>query len=90
MQSLNNKYLKFLGRLHKIKDVDIALKDATNIFDNISVDLIYAFHGQRLVDWTNELETFLSTNNLQHLSLYQLTIEEGTKFLKITKMVLLK
>ena len=82
MQSLNNKYLKFLGRLHNVNDVDIALRDANNIFDNISVDLIYAFHGQKLVDWTNELVSFLSKNDLQHLSLYQLTIEEGTKFFK--------
>ncbi len=82
VQSLNNRYLKFLGRLHSIKDVDIALNEATKIFDNISVDLIYAFDGQNLVDWTNELVSFLSKNNLQHLSLYQLTIEEGTKFFK--------
>ena len=82
VQSLNNKYLKFLGRLHNINDIDITLKDANNIFDNISVDLIYAFHGQNLVDWTNEWVSFLNKNNLQHLSLYQLTIEEGTKFFK--------
>ena len=44
--------------------------------------MIYAFHGQKLVDWTNELVSFLSKNDLQHLSLYQLTIEEGTKFFK--------
>ena len=82
VQSLNNKYLKFLGRLHNIKDVEIALKDASSIFDNVSIDLIYAFHGQKLVNWITELETLLNTNNLQHLSLYQLTIEEGTKFFK--------
>ena len=90
VQSLNNKYLKFLGRLHNINDIDIALKDANNIFDNISVDLIYAFHGQNLVDWTNELVSFLNKNNLQHLSLYQLTIEEGTKFFKDYKNGLIK
>ncbi len=82
VQSLNNKYLKFLGRLHNIKDVNIATRDASSIFDNISVDIIYAFYDQDLVEWTNELETFLKANNLHHLSLYQLTIEEGTKFFK--------
>ncbi len=82
VQSLNNRHLAFLGRLHDIKDVEISLKDALNIYDNISVDLIYAFHGQKLIDWTNELKNFLDANNLQHLSLYQLTIEEGTKFFK--------
>ncbi len=80
VQSLNNSNLKFLGRLHNINDVEIALKDAYNTFDNISVDLIYAFHGQKLNEWINELASFLNRNNFQHLSLYQLTIEEGTKF----------
>ena len=81
-QSLNNNYLKFLGRLHNIKDIKIALSDASEIFENISVDLMYAFYGQKIHDWTKELESFLNTYNLQHLSLYQLTIEEGTKFFK--------
>ena len=81
-QSLNNKYLNFLGRLHNIKDVKIALTDASEIFDNISVDLMYAFYDQEIDDWISELENFLNFFNLQHLSLYQLTIEEGTRFFK--------
>ena len=81
-QSLNNKYLNFLGRLHNIKDVEIALTDASEIFDNISVDLMYAFYGQKIDDWIRELENFLYFFNLKHLSLYQLTIEEGTRFFK--------
>ena len=81
-QSLNNKYLNFLGRLHNIKDVKITLTDASEIFDNISVDLMYAFNGQKIDDWISELENFLNFFNLQHLSLYQLTIEEGTRFFK--------
>ncbi len=82
VQSLNNKYLKFLGRLHDINDVNIAINEASSIFDNLSVDIIYAFHGQNLEEWSNELADFLKSNNLHHLSLYQLTIEEGTKFFK--------
>ena len=81
-QSLNNHNLKFLGILHNIKDVKTALADGSEIFDNISADLMYAFYGQNIDDWVNELESFLSFFNLQHLSLYQLTIEEGTKFFK--------
>ena len=81
-QSLNNHNLKFLGRLHNIKDVKTALTDGSEIFDNISADLMYAFYGQNIDDWVNELESFLSFFNIQHLSLYQLTIEEGTKFFK--------
>ncbi len=89
-QSLNNNYLKFLGRLHNIIDIKIALNNASEIFENISVDLIYAFYGQKIHHWTKELEIFLNTYNLQHLSLYQLTIEEGTKFFKDHKNGIIK
>ena len=58
----------------------IAVEHAAKTFNNVSVDLIYALHGQKILEWTNELEEFLENNNLQHLSLYQLTIEQGTKF----------
>ncbi len=80
VQSLNNDNLRFLGRLHNSLDAQITVEHAIKTFDNVSVDLIYAFHGQKLLDWTNELKTFLLNNDLQHISLYQLTIEEGTKF----------
>jgi len=90
VQSLNERYLEFLGRLHNIRDVKVALNDASEIFDNISVDLMYAFHGQKIQDWVNELDSFLNTYNLQHLSLYQLTIEEGTKFFKDHKNGIIK
>ena len=90
MQSLNNKYLNFLGRLHNINDAKIALNEALEVFDNVSVDLIYAFNDQKINDWIKELESFLKTYNLQHLSLYQLTIEEGTKFFKDHKNGVIK
>ncbi len=80
VQSLNDINLEFLGRLHNSVDAKIAINHATKIFNNVSVDLMYAFHGQKIKDWTNELKIFLKSNNLQHISLYQLTIEEGTKF----------
>ena len=89
VQSLNDKNLKFLGRLHNSIDVQTSLEHATEIFDNVSVDLIYAFHDQKILEWTNELEVFLKKNNLQHISLYQLTIEEGTKFFTYYKKGLL-
>ena len=59
-QSLNNHNLEFLGRLHNIKDVKNTLTDASEIFDNISADLMYAFYGQNIDDWVSELENFLS------------------------------
>ena len=80
VQSLNDKNLNFLGRLHNSMNAKVALEHATKTFNNVSVDLIYALHGQKILEWTNELEEFLENNNLQHLSLYQLTIEQGTKF----------
>ena len=80
VQSLNDKNLKFLGRLHNSMNAKVAVEHAAKTFNNVSVDLIYALHGQKILEWTNELEEFLENNNLQHLSLYQLTIEEGTKF----------
>ncbi len=90
VQSLNNKNLKFLGRLHNIKDAQITLENASNLFKNISVDLIYALYGQKLKIWTNELILFLKTNNLHHISLYQLTIEENTQFFNDYKKGLIK
>ena len=80
VQSLNNDNLKFLGRLHSTIDAEVAVEHATKIFNNVSVDLIYALHGQTLLNWTKELKLFLQKNDLQHISLYQLTIEKGTKF----------
>ena len=80
VQSLNDKNLKFLGRLHNSMNAKVAVEHASKTFNNVSVDLIYALHGQKILEWTNELEEFLENNNLQHLSLYQLTIEQGTKF----------
>ena len=80
VQSLNDKNLKFLGRLHNSMNAKVAVEHAAKTFNNVSVDLIYALYGQKILEWTNELEEFLENNNLQHLSLYQLTIEQGTKF----------
>ena len=80
VQSLNDENLKFLGRLHNSMNAKAAVEHAAKTFNNVSVDLMYAFHGQKIVTLTNELKVFLENNDLQHLSLYQLTIEEGTKF----------
>ena len=80
VQSLNDENLKFLGRSHNSLDAQLALRHAISTFNNVSVDLIYAFYDQKLLNWTNELDLFLKNNDLQHISLYQLTIEKGTKF----------
>jgi putative oxygen-independent coproporphyrinogen III oxidase len=79
VQSLNEKDLKFLGREHSTGEALKAVEIAADIFDNYSFDLIYARPEQRIKDWEEELCKALRYSR-NHLSLYQLTIEKGTKF----------
>ena len=81
VQSLNNQSLMFLGRLHNADDARKAIKAATKIFPRISFDLIYALPGQTPITWKKELASAIKIAE-GHLSLYQLTIEPGTKFHK--------
>ena len=81
VQSLNDNSLKFLGRLHSSEQARNVISDAKEIFPKLSADFIYALPHQTLKNWQNELEEILDLN-LKHLSLYQLTIEEGTFFYK--------
>lgn len=79
IQALNDKDLKFLGRNHTVKDSLKALEVGTSVFGNCSFDLIYARPEQTTSSWEAELKQALSYGT-KHLSLYQLTIEQGTKF----------
>lgn len=79
IQALNDADLKGLGRLHTAKEAMAAFDIARNTFDRVSFDLIYARQGQTLTDWEQELNQALSMA-IDHLSLYQLTIEDGTAF----------
>jgi putative oxygen-independent coproporphyrinogen III oxidase len=79
IQSLDDRVLKFLGRLHSAEEALTALKVAQDTFDRVSFDLIYARPEQSLDQWRAELTEALSFGT-SHLSLYQLTIEEGTAF----------
>lgn len=79
IQSLKDSDLQFLGRLHSAKEALHALSIAKNTFDRISFDLIYALPEQSLGIWEKELTQALTFAG-DHLSLYQLTIEEGTAF----------
>lgn len=79
VQSLNDKELKFLGRLHSASSALSALEVARNNFDRVSFDLIYALPDQSLESWRSALTEALAFSP-SHLSLYQLTIEEGTAF----------
>ena len=79
IQALHDDDLRALGRLHSVAEGLAAFETARGIFDRVSFDLIYARQGQTLADWRTELRRALDLG-LDHLSLYQLTIEEGTAF----------
>ena len=79
IQSLEPEALRFLGREHDAPQAITALETARKLFERISFDLIYARPGQTEAAWRSELEAALALVS-DHLSLYQLTIEPGTKF----------
>jgi oxygen-independent coproporphyrinogen-3 oxidase len=79
LQSLDDDALRFLGRAHGVSEGLAALATAQEAFDRVSFDLIYALPGQSAAQWQAELERALSFGT-SHLSLYQLTIEPGTRF----------
>ena len=79
IQALNDVDLRALGRLHSAKDAMAAFDVARHEFDRVSFDLIYARQNQTLAQWKTELKTALSMA-IDHISLYQLTIETGTAF----------
>ncbi len=79
VQALNEADLKFLGRTHTLDDALKSIQKVLKIFDNHSMDLIYARPNQNEKDWLLELEKAVCFG-FKHLSLYQLTIEEGTLF----------
>jgi oxygen-independent coproporphyrinogen-3 oxidase len=79
LQALDDTTLHFLGRAHDVNEGLAALDTAQRAFDRVNFDLIYARPGQSEADWTAELTRALGFGT-SHLSLYQLTIEPGTRF----------
>jgi coproporphyrinogen III oxidase-like Fe-S oxidoreductase len=79
LQSLRDDQLKKLGRIHTVAEAKAAFEIARNTFNRFSFDLIYARPGQTTADWRAELSEALSFS-VQHLSLYQLTIEPDTPY----------
>jgi putative oxygen-independent coproporphyrinogen III oxidase len=79
VQALDDASLKSLGRLHSAREALDAVAIARSAFDRYSFDLIYARPDQTPEMWTSELKLAIS-EAAEHLSLYQLTIEEGTPF----------
>ena len=79
VQALDDAQLKRLGRIHTVSEALAALEIARSTFDRVSFDLIYARPGMTEAAWEAELTRALALQ-AGHLSLYQLTIEDGTPF----------
>jgi oxygen-independent coproporphyrinogen-3 oxidase len=79
VQSLEDETLRWLGRLHGAHEALGALETAQRHFERVSFDLIYALPGQTQAQWEAQLGRALGFGT-SHLSLYQLTIEPGTRF----------
>ncbi|HEY0316023.1 MAG TPA: radical SAM family heme chaperone HemW [Sphingomonas sp.] len=79
LQALDEPALRFLGRAHGLAESLAALDTAQAAFGRVSIDLIYARPDQSEAQWLAELRQALAFGT-EHLSLYQLTIEPGTRF----------
>ena len=79
VQALDDPALRALGRRHDVGDARAAIAAGRRIFERLSFDLIYGRSGQTIAAWRDELAEAL-TLGADHLSLYQLTIEPGTRF----------
>jgi oxygen-independent coproporphyrinogen-3 oxidase len=79
LQALDDAALRFLGRAHDVSEGLAALDTAQAAFDRVSFDLIYARPDQSAAEWEAELGRAIGFGT-GHLSLYQLTIEPGTRF----------
>lgn len=80
MQSANPEELRLLGRIHDMPDILNAVQWARQAgFENLNLDLIFALPDQRLENWQKTVNMAIQLNP-EHLSLYALTIEEGTLF----------
>jgi len=78
VQSFNDEFLDFLGRIHSTNDANRTIKWARKAgFDNIGIDLIYGIPGQTKKMWLSDLQRAIEFDP-EHLSCYMLTYEKGT------------
>jgi len=82
VQALNDPDLRALGRMHTAAEARAAFDVARAAFDRVSFDLIYARQHQTPAAWEAELREALAMA-VDHLSLYQLTVEPGTRFAEL-------
>lgn len=79
LQSFDDSKLAFLGRAHSAREGMVALDAAQRHFGRVSFDLIYSLPGDDEAGWSRDLDYAFALGT-EHLSLYQLTIEPGTRF----------
>jgi oxygen-independent coproporphyrinogen-3 oxidase len=80
VQTFNDELLKRIGRIHKTADIVSNYNLARNVgFNNISMDLIFGLPGQTLHEWMETLHMAVYMKP-DHISIYNLVIEEGSKF----------
>lgn len=83
IQSFNDSFLQRLGRIHTAEQSRQAFRDARKAgFGNISIDLMHSLPGQSLDQWRAELQHAIELCT-EHISIYGLTVEEGTPFARI-------
>ncbi|MFH2039313.1 MAG: radical SAM family heme chaperone HemW [Chloroflexota bacterium] len=79
-QSTNDEELRFLGRIHNREDIFNSVQAARMAgFKNLNLDLIFGLPGQKLENWKKSLNE-VAALDIEHISLYALTIEKGTPF----------
>lgn len=83
-QAFDDKALKALGRLHGAEEAKAAIRLGLAVFPRVSFDLIYARPQQTAADWEVELKQALSFGT-EHLSVYQLMIEQGTAYATLAR-----
>lgn len=77
IQSFFEEDLKLMNRAHNAGEAQKCLEEATQYFDNISIDLIYGIPGMSNERWIQNIETALAFN-IPHISSYALTVEPKT------------
>ena len=83
VQSFDDRFLECLGRIHTAEQSRQAFRDAREAgFKNISIDLIHSLPGQSLDQWRSDLMHAIQLCP-EHISIYGLTVEEGTPFAHI-------
>lgn len=82
VQSFTDEMLTNLGRIHDVQVAKKAIEIAKTRFDNVSIDLMCGLPNQTLSMWEEDLKTAIDAQ-VQHISIYPLTIEENTKFYKL-------